>query len=192
QSLACLYPPDSGAREQDNWTPLHLAVQHTHEEVTNALLMADADTNIQTKVSPQRAAQGMWGHTPLHWAAMYGIEGLVQLLLDHNASTTTLSKTAKLPRDIAIQNNHDAVLALLDGKVQWWSNEQVQKTVADDKTQCRAPGSAPEAEPAAHPAKQTEDVWAMFDMKQFERLGTFGKLDLGDVFPRDPVNPAPL
>eukprot|EP00854_Cymbomonas_tetramitiformis_P008298 gene8298-9857_t len=138
---------NANALDEDNWTPLHLAVQHTHEEVTNALLMADADTNIQTK----------WGHTPLHWAAMYGIEGLVQLLLDHNASTTTLSKTAKLPRDIAIQNNHDAVLALLDGKVQ-----------------------------------QTEDVWAMFDMKQFERLGTFGKLDLGDVFPRDPVNPAPL
>ncbi|KAK3254187.1 hypothetical protein CYMTET_36593, partial [Cymbomonas tetramitiformis] len=134
---------NANALDEDNWTPLHLAVQHTHEEVTNALLMADADTNIQTK----------WGHTPLHWAAMYGIEGLVQLLLDHNASTTTLSKTAKLPRDIAIQNNHDAVLALLDGKVQWWSNEQVQKTVADDKTQCRAPGSAPEAEPAAHPAK---------------------------------------
>jgi ankyrin repeat protein len=60
-------------------TPLHLALQQRHREVTAALLERGADPNIFA------AEPGRYWPTPLHVAARWGTLDDARLLLDHGA-----------------------------------------------------------------------------------------------------------
>jgi len=61
--------------DDENRTPLMVAIMYSHHEMVDALLTAGADPNT-------RAGSG-WNTTALHTAAMLGDERIIMLLLEH-------------------------------------------------------------------------------------------------------------
>jgi len=77
-------------------------------ELVQALLLYNngADINIQDKQ----------GWTPLHWAARYGREATVELLLDKGADINIQDKQGWTPLHWAAYNGHEAIVQLLLAK----------------------------------------------------------------------------
>ena len=80
-------------RTKDNqgWTPLHLATCLGHMEAMQDLIANNADME----------AKNAQGWTPLHLAAFLGQPETVQLLLDHQASTDAIDHKGRTPYDLA-------------------------------------------------------------------------------------------
>jgi hypothetical protein len=70
--------PEAIARASNIRSPLNLAVENGHADVAAFLIGAGADVN----------ARGEW-YCPLHSAVLYGDAGVVALLLDNGARTST-------------------------------------------------------------------------------------------------------
>jgi uncharacterized protein len=66
---------ERGAYEK---TALHLAAEHDHVDVAEALLAGGAELEAETD----------WGMTPLEWAATLGNRAVGELLLEHGAHTS--------------------------------------------------------------------------------------------------------
>lgn len=84
--------------------PLHSAVAGGNAEVVDLLLEAGADVNVRQS----------GGFTPLMGAAAAGAEDLVRRLLETGADSGATSDDGKTAADLARQNGHDEVLALLE------------------------------------------------------------------------------
>ncbi|MBN2082525.1 ankyrin repeat domain-containing protein [bacterium] len=87
-------------------TPLIYACTDGHLKVAQVLLDANADIGKPGK-------NGMHGWTPLHIAASNGHESIVTELLSRGADCTLITDDGNSPLELAIQNNHSEVVALL-------------------------------------------------------------------------------
>ena len=67
-----------GAVDEHRKTPLHLAAEHDHADVADALLEAGADLEALTT----------WGATPLQWAGVLGSRKTAEVLLTRGAGLT--------------------------------------------------------------------------------------------------------
>ncbi|KAJ6002608.1 ankyrin repeat protein [Penicillium sp. IBT 35674x] len=67
--------------------------------------------------SDPEAKDEEWGRTPLLWAASYGDEAVVQVLLEHGADIEAEDIICgRTPLSWAVKNGHEAVVKLLLGK----------------------------------------------------------------------------
>lgn len=124
----------------DGWSPLHLAAFFGQKEVVEFLLDHGADMHVVSKnersVMPLHSAlanrqaetaalllergadiearQPTYEYTPLHYAAANGLESIVRKLLELGAKTTSEGLDGKQPIDLAKENGHRAVVALLE------------------------------------------------------------------------------
>jgi len=85
---------DPNARDEDGWTPLHLAATYDGAEAVAALLAGGADLN----------ARDEDGWTPLHVAALVGGAEAVAALLDEGADDGARTAAGLLPADLAEEN----------------------------------------------------------------------------------------
>ena len=94
-------------RDVYRWTPLMRASFSGHEQAVAALL---SDANIDVN------AQDDNGATAMHHAATNGYAGIVELLLEHNASSSIRDRFELDPRGRAIVNDHASIVSLLDNR----------------------------------------------------------------------------
>ncbi len=94
-------------RDVYRWTPLMRASFSGHEQ-TVAALLSDAKIDVN--------AQDDNGATAMHHAATNGYAGIVELLLEYNASSSIRDRFELDPRGRAIVNNHASIVSLLDSR----------------------------------------------------------------------------
>ena len=126
---------DPNARNQDGRTPLHLAVEREAEAVGRYLILAGADIHVRDTAGESPAILALrdgpetvaWffsdpvvnaadnqGNTALHLAAAEGLAGAVEPLLSAGADPRLRNLAGQLPADVARQNGHRDVAALLE------------------------------------------------------------------------------
>jgi ankyrin repeat protein len=94
---------DTNARDEQQNTPLHLAIQVGAEEVCRMLIEAGAAID----------AKNHQQCTPLHRAAMYGHDGICILLTFKGADLTARTSDNEIPADMAQRRGHAALAAHL-------------------------------------------------------------------------------
>lgn len=94
-------------RDIYHWTPLMRASFSGHEQAV-AVLLSDAEIDVN--------AQDDNGATAMHHAATNGYAGIVELLLEHNASSSIRDRFELDPRGRAVVNNHTLIVSLLDSR----------------------------------------------------------------------------
>ncbi len=95
---------DLGAKDITGMTPLHVAAMLGRVDAAVWLLDHGA--------APETADH--FGDTPLHTAAVFGQGGVARLLAVRGADLNARDRDGKTPRDLAVENRHDRVRALLD------------------------------------------------------------------------------
>lgn len=106
QLCALLKQNPTGVNEKDNndWTPLHSAVEYGHLECVQVLLQHQANVNEKNNL----------GLTPLHIAAAKGRRECVEELLKNDADITAKTVFGKTAKDIAKASDHHHIVKLLD------------------------------------------------------------------------------
>jgi ankyrin repeat protein len=94
------------AREWDDATLLHLAVQQNQKAMAEFLLNAGSDVEAKTQD----------GLTALHMAAQNGNIEIIQLLLDHKAKINDLDSKGWTPLDRATKWEHPAAADFLKAR----------------------------------------------------------------------------
>ena len=82
---------DVNARDDEDWTPLHLAAENGRLDFVQMLLEHSAAIN----------APADGGETPLHWASKKGQVDVVRLLLEHGADPNIPDRDGETPSDLA-------------------------------------------------------------------------------------------
>lgn len=124
----------------DGWTPLHLASFFGQKDVVEFLLDHGADMHVVSKNEPSvmplhsalanrqletakvliergadiEARQPTYEYTPLHYASANGLAPIVRMLLELGAKKGAEGLDGKRPIDLAKENGHRAVVALLE------------------------------------------------------------------------------
>jgi ankyrin repeat protein len=101
---------DVNIRSKDgnlNNMALHAAIAGNYEQIVRNLIQHDADVNAK--------CEGKWrmGFTPLHVAAYFGREAILQVLLENSADSNRLTDNQESPYDLAILKGHPEAAALL-------------------------------------------------------------------------------
>ncbi len=104
---ACLAADGSlaGAYSEDGWTALHLVAYFGHLEAALVLLDHGAD--------PEVRSRNRMENTPLHAAVANRQVAAARLLLERGADRAAQKDDGLTPLDLARENGHDAVIALL-------------------------------------------------------------------------------
>lgn len=85
---------DANARDQDGWTPLHLACKEGSSKKTDLLLKLKADPN----------ASGPNGRRPIHYAAKFGHEEVMRLLAARRANVNAQDDRGDTPLLLLCRN----------------------------------------------------------------------------------------
>jgi ankyrin repeat protein len=94
--------------QNNTFLVLHWAIKAGDIELSKQLLAIGANINLLDQT----------GWTPLHWATYNGNLSTVKFLIETgNASLSIVNKQGKTPLDLAIQNNHTAVITYIQGLV---------------------------------------------------------------------------
>ncbi|XP_055996829.1 rabankyrin-5-like isoform X5 [Ostrea edulis] len=96
-------------------TLLHRSIDENNESIACFLIKNGCDKN-----SPRRPGlngegedEARDGCSPLHLACTWGLELVVQCLMEHNANVNTKDAEGKTPIHIAIENQHAVIISLL-------------------------------------------------------------------------------
>ncbi|XP_025091346.1 rabankyrin-5-like isoform X2 [Pomacea canaliculata] len=107
-----LWSPGPGNCQQ---TLLHRAIDENNEAVACFLIRSHCDLN-----SPRRpgtngsvSEEARDGQSPLHLACSWGLELVVQCLMEHNANVNQQDAEGKTPIHLAIENQHPVIISLL-------------------------------------------------------------------------------
>ncbi|ODN04151.1 BRCA1-associated RING domain protein 1, partial [Orchesella cincta] len=100
---------DFSATDYAGWTPLHDAISGKGTDVSKGAivqLLCRRGCNVN-------AMGGIEEDTPLHEAAAYGLERIVEILISFGAVPTIRNADGKLPRDVAF---NDFIIKILDNR----------------------------------------------------------------------------
>ena len=102
---------DVNKKNEDGWTPLHIAASKNHKTIVELLIENGAEINSLGETSSIFIWQG--GFTPLHYAAVNGHKEIVELLINKGANVNAKTDDGLTPRDWAIKRNHTDIVDLL-------------------------------------------------------------------------------
>lgn len=107
----CWGPGPSGCWQ----TLLHKALDENNEDIACFLIRSGCDVDCTRKPSPDGEGdeEAYDGQTPLHLACTWGLERVVQSLLEFGANVNTKDSEGKSPLQVAIMNQNPAVISLL-------------------------------------------------------------------------------
>ncbi|XP_067130283.1 rabankyrin-5 [Centruroides vittatus] len=96
-------------------TLLHRAIDENNESVACFLVRSGCDMNATRRPSPDgRGEEEAYdGQTPLHLSCAWGLENIVQTLLEHNANVNAQDAEGKTPIHVAIINQTPIIISLL-------------------------------------------------------------------------------
>ncbi|XP_015790666.1 rabankyrin-5-like [Tetranychus urticae] len=96
-------------------TILHRSLDENNEFIAVFLIRSGCDLNSPRKPSPDGKGdeEAHDGQTPLHMACAWGLENVVQTLLEFGASVNIQDADGKTPLHIAIFNQHSTIISLL-------------------------------------------------------------------------------
>ncbi|XP_031776150.1 rabankyrin-5 isoform X2 [Apis florea] len=96
-------------------TLLHRAIDHNKEDIAQFLIRSGCDLNAPRRPGPD----GIGGDeardecTPLHLCCQWGLEQVIQTLIEHDADVNARDVEGKTPIHVAIQNQHSQIISLL-------------------------------------------------------------------------------
>ncbi|XP_011309262.1 rabankyrin-5 [Fopius arisanus] len=110
--------------DTDCWSPgpdgcvqtlLHRAIDDNKEEIAQFLIRSGCDLNAPRKPGPDGAGgdEAKDNCTPLHLCCQWGLEQVVQTLVEHGANVNARDAEGKTPIHVAIQNQHEQIISLL-------------------------------------------------------------------------------
>ncbi|XP_066551312.1 rabankyrin-5 isoform X2 [Amia ocellicauda] len=96
-------------------TLLHRAVDENNENMSCFLIRSGCDVNSPRKPGPNGEGdeEAHDGQTPLHLAASWGLEEVVQCLLEFGANVNAQDAEGRAPVHVAISNQHNVIIQLL-------------------------------------------------------------------------------
>jgi ankyrin repeat protein len=137
------------ARTNGGWTPLHTAVAQNASEVVGLLLEKGADIDAQNdsdetvlhfvqNTDPQLYTfllentedadpRDEHGATPMTYAAAHGRIDLVELLMDHGASTQSVDRYGNSPADMARQEGHRSLADFIEHPPEALNDENLRQ-----------------------------------------------------------------
>ncbi|GAB1599554.1 rabankyrin-5-like, partial, partial [Argonauta hians] len=101
--------------DQCQQTLLHQAIDENNEAVSCFLIRSSCDKNSPRKPGPngEGGEEARDGQTPLHLSCAWGLELVVQCLMEHGADVNIQDSDGNCPLHIAIQNQHSVIISLL-------------------------------------------------------------------------------
>ncbi|XP_059511180.1 rabankyrin-5 [Stegostoma tigrinum] len=96
-------------------TLLHRAIDENNENSGCFLIRSGCDGNSPRRPGPNGEGdeEARDGQTPLHMAASWGLEEIVQCLLEFGANVNTQDAEGRTPIHVAISNQHSVIIQLL-------------------------------------------------------------------------------
>ncbi|CAL7948855.1 unnamed protein product [Xylocopa violacea] len=107
----CWGPGPDGCQQ----TLLHRAIDHNKEDIAQFLIRSGCDLNAPRRLGPDGAGgdEAKDECTPLHLCCQWGLEQVVQTLIEHSADVNARDVEGKTPVHVAIQNQHSQIISLL-------------------------------------------------------------------------------
>lgn len=107
----CWGPGPDGCQQ----TLLHRAIDDNKEDVAQFIIRSGCDLNATRRPGPDGAGgeEARDGCTPLHLCCQWGLEQVVQTLIEHGADVNARDAEGKTPVHVAIQNQHSQIISLL-------------------------------------------------------------------------------
>ncbi|XP_069684015.1 rabankyrin-5 [Periplaneta americana] len=96
-------------------TLLHKAIDENNEPIARFLIQSGCDLNSARKPGPggRGGDEARDQASPLHHCCQWGLETVVQTLVEHGAAINSRDAEGKTPLHVAIQNQHSAIITLL-------------------------------------------------------------------------------
>ncbi|XP_011501853.1 PREDICTED: rabankyrin-5 [Ceratosolen solmsi marchali] len=96
-------------------TLLHKAIDENREDIAKFLVRSGCDLNSPRRFGPNGTGgdEARDECTPLHLCCQWGLEQVVQTLIEHGANINVRDAEGKTPVHIAIQNQHAQIISLL-------------------------------------------------------------------------------
>ncbi|XP_063992491.1 rabankyrin-5 isoform X1 [Diachasmimorpha longicaudata] len=96
-------------------TLLHRAIDDNKEEIAQFLIRSGCDLDAPRRPGPDGGGgdEAKDKCTPLHLCCQWGLEQVVQTLVEHGANVNARDAEGKTPIHVAIQNQHTQIIALL-------------------------------------------------------------------------------
>ncbi|XP_031365201.1 rabankyrin-5 isoform X2 [Apis dorsata] len=96
-------------------TLLHRAIDHNKEDIAQFLIRSGCDLNAPRRPGPDGTGgdEARDECTPLHLCCQWGLEQVIQTLIEHDADVNARDVEGKTPIHVAIQNQHSQIISLL-------------------------------------------------------------------------------